>query len=144
MPELTEGKAQLATQVDQDVKEAIARLAKLEGVSQGDLIGIAVRAYDAEPEVMTDAPELPDNASVAILIPRDKDMFVDAIGNLIASCKAHVHPDDIWKGFVWARHEFQKTLPEFKSAERMRAEHQARREAAVRPLEYTKKGPSLK
>ena len=138
------GKVQFGTTVQVETVATIERLAKLEGRSKGELIDIVVAAYDKEPEIITDAPELPDDAKVAILIPKDKDMLVDAIGNLIASCKAHIHTDDIWRGFVWARHEFQKTLPEYKSAERMRAEHEARRAAGTRTLEYTKKGPSLK
>ncbi len=123
--------------------ETIERLAKAEGVGKAELVELAVAHYDKEPIVTEDAPELPDDASVVILIPRDKDMLVDAIGNLIASCKAYIHTDDIWKGFVWARHEFQKGLPEFKAAEKMRAEFDARH--AVRTnLTYTKRGESLK
>lgn len=143
MPELTEGKAQLATQVDQDVKDTIARLAKLEGVSQGDLVGIAIRAYDAEPKVIEDAPELADDASIVLLIPRDRDMLIQSLANLLHSCEPYIHSTEVWKAFAIARQTFQKSLPEYQTAEKMRAELTARREAGSRPLSYTKKGPSL-
>jgi hypothetical protein len=124
--------------------EVIERLAKAEGVGKAELVELAVANYDREPIVLPgDEPELPDDASVTVLIPKDKDMLVDAIGNLIASCKAYIHTDDIWKGFIWARHEFQTTLPEFKAAEKMRAEFDARH-AQKASLSYTKRGESLK
>ncbi len=136
-------KVQFGTTVQPETAAAIERLTKAEGCTKGELIDLAVAHYDKVPIVTEDAPELPDDASVVILIPRDKDMLVDAIGNLIASCKAYIHTDDIWKGFIWARHEFQTTLPEFKAAEKMRAEFDARH-AARTNLTYTKRGESLK
>ena len=135
-------KVQFGTTVLQETVEAIERLAKVEGKSKGEFIDIAVAAYDAEP-VIVDTPELPDDASVVIAIPRDRDMLVQAIHNLLHSCKDHIHDQDIGKAFAISRGEWQKGLPEYQSAERMRSEWQARRETAARPLSYTKKGASL-
>lgn len=142
MPELSEGKAQLATQVDQDVKDAIVRLSQLEGVSQGELVGIAVRAYDAG-EVLNDDPELPDDAKITLPIPRDREMLVDCIFNLLSAAKSCIHPTYVMAAMGMAKAQYQKGLPEYKAAEQMRQEWQARREASTRPLAYTKKGPSL-
>lgn len=123
--------------------ETIERLSKAESVGKGELVDLAVAHYDKEP-IVTETPELPDDASVVILIPRDQKMLEEAFGNLIATCAPYIHSDHIWKAFICARHDFQKDLPEFKSAERMRADFDARRAAATRPLAYDRKGPSLK
>lgn len=135
-------KVQFGTTVQPETVEAIERLTKAEGKTKGEIVDIAVAAYDAEPKILAGV-ELPDDASMVVAIPRDVEMLQDAFGNVIQSCAAFIHPDDIWKAFARTRQAYQKSFPDFKTAERMRAEWQARREVASRPLSYTKKGASL-
>ena len=135
-------KVQFGTTVMPETVEAIERLAKVEGKSKGEFIDIAVAHYDSAP-VIQETPDLPDEASVVVPIPRDRQMLIEVFGNVIESCVSFIHQDEIWKALLIARTTYQKTLPEFKSAERMRAEWQARRADGSRPLSYTKKGASL-
>jgi hypothetical protein len=136
-------KVQFGTTVLPETIQTIERLAKVEGKSKGELIDLVVAAYDSEP-VIKETPEIPDDASVLIAIPRDRQMLIQAFANLLHSCSDFIHENEIWKAFAEARLNFQKALPEYQSAERMRLDWQARREAASRPLSYTQKGPSLK
>lgn len=139
MPELPEGKSQLSCAVDAGPLEALKRLAKSEGKTQGELIAELVIAYEAVPEpIETGSAEV-----FSLPVPRDRDMLKDAFLNVVAKCSPFLHANYIMSALAMARNEYVRGLPEFKDAERMRTEWAARRAKAAHALEYTKKGAPL-
>lgn len=78
----------LNVNVDADVRELVKKLSGAEGVSQGELVSRLVRAYeDTPPPVEAGAVE--DGESMLVLVPRDRDMLVDVITNVLARAGLH-------------------------------------------------------
>ena len=133
-------KVQIGTTVMPETVEAIERLMKVEGKTKGEMLDIVVAAYDAAPKEM-DA-EILGPESITLPTPKDREMLVDCIMNLLKV--AGLHENYVLSGMSLARAEYLRGLPEWKDGERMRSEWAARREAAGRPLSYTQKGAPLK
>lgn len=139
MGEAGTGKVQFGTTVLNETAEAIERLSRIEGKSKGELVDLAIAAYDRG--------ELPDDSlepgeSFSLLVPRDRDMLADCIGNLVSL--SGLHENQVLGALGAVRSKVIRSLPEYKDAERMRKEWQERRDLASRPLTYTQKGASIK
>lgn len=139
MPEVSLGKAQLATQIDEDALLLIRQLSKAEGVSQGDFIARLVRAFDETPS--PEPPELDDEASLSVYVPRDRDMMAAAFVQIIDASKAFLHENYMLSALGLARTHVVKGLPEYQDAEKMRKRWQDIRDNGARPLTYV---PPLK
>jgi hypothetical protein len=138
---MAEDRIQFNTTVAKETSERIGELAKLEGKNKGEFIDHIVAMWSAG-EMEFEEKEVPD--SITLPVPRDRQMMVDCIGSLIAAGRGVLHENYVIGALVDAKSEFVKTLPEYKDAERMRAEWGARREAQPKTLAYDRKGPSLK
>lgn len=139
MPEIPQGKAQLATQIDDDAMIAIRRLAKAEGISHGELIARLVRAYDETP--VPEPSDAPDGSTITVYLPRDRDMMAAAFVQIIDAVTPFMHENTMLSAIGLARTHIVKGLPEYQDAEAMRQRWQFTRDNGARPLTYV---PPLK
>jgi len=135
-------KVQFGTTILPETADAIERLAKLEDKSKGEMVDIAIAAYDRG-EVESEVP-IVEGDTISLPVPLDRDMLVDCIGNLIAAGRTQLHENYVLSALGIVRSQVVRSLPQYKEGETMRREWQERREASGRPLSYTQKGAALK
>lgn len=135
-------KVQFGTTVLAETVQAIERLTKMEDKTKGEIVDLAIAAYDRG-EVLPEVPVV-EGEMISLPVPQDRDMLADCIGNLVAATRARMHENHVLSALGVVRSQVVRSLPEYKDAERMRQEWQERRETAGRPLSYTQKGATLK
>jgi hypothetical protein len=129
----------LAVNVEPEVLDTVRRLAKAEGVSQGALIERLVIGYDNTP--IPENPEEPDEDTLSVYLPRDRDMMAAAFIQIVDASKPFIHENHMLSALGLARTHVVKGLPEYQDAEKMRKRWQDTRDNGSRPLTYV---PPLK
>jgi hypothetical protein len=107
MPEVPDGKKQLATAIDAEAFDTLKRLAKTEDISLGDLIARLVLAYDAESG---------GSGVIQIQLPRTRDGLADALTELRLQTQDWIGERDQISALGVARARAYKTTAEYQDA----------------------------